>query len=166
MSYTGSAYCLAEGKPMRHLFSSLLILALFALPALAQDAPPSDLSGITIMEVAQIDRRTGPGNTSAHLSPDGQRILHIDGATFCLLTAAGEEEACYTLSEQTGLHPAQVTPDHDTVVWSPDSRFAAYTTEGWARGHDMDIWLFAANTGQLTNLTDDGYDGSIFGISE
>jgi Tol biopolymer transport system component len=149
---------------MRRLFTGLFILALFALPALAQDAPPSDLSGVTVTEVAQIPRQTGPASTSAHLSPDGQRILHINRDVFCVLTAAGEEEACYTLSEQTGLHPAQVTPDHDTVVWSPDSRFVAYTVEGWARGNDMDIWLFAANTGQLTNLTDDGYDGSWFSL--
>lgn len=145
---------------MQRLFTVLIMLTLLSLPALAQNEPAAD-TGVTVTEVTRIDRWTGPGNTSAHLSPDGQRILHIDGDTFCVLTVAGKEEACYTLSEQTGLHRAQVAPDHDTVTWSPDSRFVAYTGEGWTRGQDMDIWLFAANTGQLTNLTDDGYDGPI-----
>lgn len=151
---------------MRRLFSGLLILALFAIPALAQDAPPSDTSGVTVTEIAQLDRRTGPGNTSAHLSPDGQRILHIDQVTFCILTVSGTEEGCYDLAQQTGLNIGQVAPDHDTVAWSPDGRFVAYTGDGWIRGRDMDIWLFAANTGQLTNLTDDGYDGSIFNTGD
>ena len=151
---------------MRRLGLTLFILTILALPALAQDAPPSDTSGVTVTEVAQLDRQTGPGNTSAHLSPDGQRILHIERDTFCVLTISGTEEACYTLSEQTGLSPSQVTPDHDSVTWSPDSRFVAYTVHGWARGDDMDILLFAANTGQLTNLTDDGFDGSIFNLND
>ena len=151
---------------MRRLLTGLFILTLFALPALAQDAPPADLSGITVTEVAQIDRQTGPADTSAHLSPDGQRILHINRETFCVLTIDGAEEGCYNVAEATGLSGRSIRPDHDTVTWSPDSRFVAYTGNPWIYGEDSDIWLFAANTGQFTNLTDDGYDGSIFGSSD
>jgi Tol biopolymer transport system component len=134
----------------------ILVLVFACFPAAAQDAP-----AVTVTEAGRIERSAGPRNTSAHLSPDGTRILHVEQDTFCVLTAEGDEQSCHTASEQTGLRARDSSPDHDSIAWSPDGRYAAYTTMGLQLGTDTDIWVLDTESGIFTNATDDGYDGSV-----
>ena len=123
---------------------------------------------IFAVHLTEVARSTASRTTN----PLGSPPLRMDSAScikwdaFCLLTLDGTEEACYSASEATGLGERASTPDHDSVTWSPDGRFVAFTTNPWVYAEDSDIWLFAVNTGQFTNLTDDGYEGRIFGTTE
>jgi hypothetical protein len=46
-----------------------------------------------------------------------------------------------------------------TVVWSPDSTTIAFSENAFVTFVDGDLWTMDATTGELVNLTDDGFDG-------
>lgn len=92
------------------------------------------------------------------VSPDGTRIAVLDPHTsLCVFALPAQQEiACASLEEQP------IFPRAEDVVWSPDSTRLAFTEMGYTTGDDSDLWVMDAASGALTNLTDDGYIGSLF----
>jgi dipeptidyl aminopeptidase/acylaminoacyl peptidase len=87
------------------------------------------------------------------LSPDGRRLAVARPSKLCLLDAATlAEEHCVDMAPKTGI-------DMETLAWSPDGRRLAFTEEAPRFLIDSDLWVLDAETGQLTDLTDDGIAG-------
>ncbi|MEZ4505392.1 MAG: hypothetical protein R2848_05825 [Thermomicrobiales bacterium] len=59
---------------------------------------------------------------------------------------------------------APITPRPEDVIWSPDGTRLAFTEMGYTLGTDSDLWLMDVATGELTNLTDDGFVDDLFGL--
>ena len=86
------------------------------------------------------------------LSPNGAWLITSKQAQLCVV-------ATDTLLEKTCVEAKYV--DFPTLAWSPDSRRVAWT-EDWAkRAVDSDIWVLEVASGKLTNLTDDGFAGTM-----
>ena len=51
-------------------------------------------------------------------------------------------------------------------MWSPDSTRLAFSEQTFVTFKDGDLWVMDAQTGALTNLTDDQYDGSVLFLAE
>lgn len=49
----------------------------------------------------------------------------------------------------------------EDAVWSPDSTRIAFSERGFDYGDDSDLWVMEAATGIVTNLTDDGFAGTL-----
>ena len=92
------------------------------------------------------------------LSPDGTMAVAIGGDrdTLCTYTVpAGDEVACADLAE----HGIRLRPED--VAWSPDSHTLAFAENALQMFVDGDLWLMDAASGELTNLTDDGFEGGL-----
>lgn len=132
----------------------MILLALSGLPTMAQEGEATLYKALDLL--------SGPGSTSSYLSPDGTKLLHVQGRDFCLYTSEGEQLACVNVEEQTG---ARVRPDNESFAWSPDSRHVAFAEPSFTMLTDSDIWVLDTDDMSLTNLTDDGYGGRV-GFSE
>ena len=86
-----------------------------------------------------------PGD--ALLSPDGARIAWTDGDDLCLYTSLGQRERCVT-------PPDGVDPD--SLSWSPDGRYLAFTENFYRFAEEPDIWVLDAAAGAPVDLTEDG----------
>ncbi len=96
------------------------------------------------------------------VSPDGTKIAVLDPHTsLCVFALPAQQEvACTSLEEQP------IYPRAEDVVWSPDSSRLAFTEMGYHTGDDSDLWVMDTVSGALTNLTDDGYIGSLFSLGD
>lgn len=96
------------------------------------------------------------------LSPDGTMYaVAIGSAALCVFDAATLAQiACSPLDAlDSGLR-------FDDIVWSPDSTRLAFAERGFVFGTDGDLWVMDARSGQLANITDDGYQGSILPLDD
>jgi dipeptidyl aminopeptidase/acylaminoacyl peptidase len=130
-----------------------LVLAASVAPSSAATDRPDAVPAMTLVEQRVIKI---PGSRLLALSPDGGSIAVArpdgsDATELCIHEVATlEERVCADLSDlESGLW-------HESVVWSPDSRWLAFA-ELWplyfAGGG---LWLMDASTGTLTNLLGDG----------
>ena len=95
-----------------------------------------------------------PVGTGPRLSPDGMRLAWIAAKYHAVCTGEIDtwEVTCTPLPDE--LKAAD-------LFWSPDSRLIATHSEVLRSMNEPDIWLFEPESGALTNLTDDGFDGNI-----
>ena len=108
--------------------------------------PASALQSTNLRQVDLADQGT------IGLSPNGAWLITSKQAQLCVV-------ATDTLLEKTCVEAKYV--DFPTLAWSPDSRRVAWT-EDWAkRAVDSDIWVLEVASGKLTNLTDDGFAGTM-----
>jgi Tol biopolymer transport system component len=98
-----------------------------------------------------------PAGRAVSMSPDGRLVAAVEpNTTLCIYTAETVEQVrCADLSEI----PAGVRTED--IVWSPDSTRLAFSENVFRYFRDGDLWVMDAQTGALTNLTDDHYDGSV-----
>jgi Tol biopolymer transport system component len=94
------------------------------------------------------------------LSPDGTMYaVSIQATALCVYdTATQQEVSCASLE----LLNAGIRVED--VVWSPDSTRLAFGEQGFRYGSDGDLWIMDAASGELTNLTDDGFEGSLLSL--
>ena len=135
---------------MKYLWLNFVLLLAIG-PALAQANPEATI-------IAELPIRSGSGRYSAHLSPDGKLVMGIDRDTFCLYTLVGEELWCLTVTNESNLE-AEIIVDGDSVVWSPDGRYIAFSLI--ETGLDPDVRVIDIAEQDYRNLTDDGYGGSV-----
>ncbi|MGH2531505.1 MAG: hypothetical protein ACRDJW_04270 [Thermomicrobiales bacterium] len=134
----------------------LAVVAVVAvLPAAVQEATPPAAATAEQQQVEIPDARI------LALSPDGQllaartpaegRAEHL--CVYEVATLAGR--ACANLDQQ------RTALADESVVWSPDSTKLAFSEEAFRYLVDGDLWLMDAASGELTNLTDDGFEGGL-----
>ncbi len=117
---------------------------------------PLDVSQLNVVAVQELDLMAGPINTSAYLAPDGEHFVHAKVSELCLYTISGEQERCIDLEEP------ELRLDNDLTFWSPDSRHLIVNVDFLRRFREPDIWIADMREGTLTNLTDDGFEGTPF----
>jgi hypothetical protein len=110
------------------------------------------LSEITYRQPISIhDLIPDMGPQTPMLSPDGAAVAWFDrreNGAICLYRFARASTQCQPLPETFN----SVAP---VVLWSPDSRYVAFTQDGLRFFHEADIWLLDTQTLVYTNLTDD-----------
>jgi Tol biopolymer transport system component len=119
----------------------------------AQDAPTA--GAVQLFEL--------PEGRAISMSPDGAKLAAVlpPSTSLCVYDVATQTEiSCADLS---GLNSGIRSEE---VVWSPDSTRLAFGETSFLTFKDGDLWVMDAQTGVLTNLTDDGYDGSIMLLSD
>ena len=127
------------------------------LVAASSGALAQDYSGLRVVERAVIEKMpSGPGLTGTILSPDGERLIHVDGREVCLFDvksagawtkvgcARGHEELSFAQTEE--------------FRWSPDSTAVLFPTYAnvFVRLRDADVGIFDATTQTVQLLTGDG----------
>jgi Tol biopolymer transport system component len=140
------------------LFAYLLICSrLFpAAPAKAQspDSPP------VATATRQIDIEDA---RMIALSPDGRLLAAADFNQdhLCVYDVSTlVEQSCADLSIlDAGLRL-------EDVVWSPDSTRLAFSERTFVYFLDGDLWVMDAQTGAITDITDDNYTGSVISFDE
>jgi dipeptidyl aminopeptidase/acylaminoacyl peptidase len=139
------------------LLASLLVGTLSMPATLAAD--PSPGPGYRLTGVRRIEL---PGVRILSMSPDGASIAGVRPAvgyargelcTFELVTLA--ERACTSVADLGS------TLRLEDVTWSPDGSHLAFTANAFQTFKDGDLWLMDAATGEVTNLDDDGFQGSL-----
>jgi hypothetical protein len=144
------------------LTALLLTLALMSLLLTGFAAPAQDDSPVTVdtaHPVAEI-----VGEKSAYLatvSPDGNFIV------WGKQSGRGRDrvlQACLFEFATAGKQCSDLSPDvfdgyPYQFQWSPDSHYIAFSENPVEMASESDIWLFDAQEGVFTNLTDDGLVG-------
>ncbi len=146
---------------MKHIkLLALTIAMLWATGVFAQ----SDVRQVGQFEVVNetvIELRAGPMGTSAYLAPSGEYFMHVNSDGFCIYEVSGEERFC--IDRPTGLDLI----DTESVDWSPDGRYVAFSTDFFTTFNDSDIWVLDVEMQALTNITeDDILELPLFGDSD
>jgi hypothetical protein len=90
------------------------------------------------------------------LSPDGNLLAaanHIELCTYQVPSMA--QQVC------ADLEPLEAGLRVGDVSWSPDSTRLVLTEDSFRILRDGDLWVVDALTGELTNLTDDGFNDNL-----
>ena len=136
------------------------ILVTIGLAAICGGASAQDYSGHRVIDTAVLNLMAGPVNTAALLSPDGSRLLHI-GSDICLLAPA--EAGAWKKTGCIKNRPDYEARAPEDALWSPrgDRVIMPTYVVGVLGLHDTDVRVLDRHTMTVTNLTDDGYDGSL-----
>lgn len=140
---------------------SMLVLCIVA--ALCGHATAQDYAKFRVLDTKVIkDMWTVAGQKAALLSPDGSRVLHLDGREFCLLAPS-------QIGPWAKIACAQSTPENRPgeaadMFWSQAGTqlLMPTYTDALTRFRDTDIRLFDPQTFAVRNLTDDNFDDSLF----
>lgn len=137
----------------------MAVLGLAMLSTSVGAADPSASPAIRLTDARRIEL---PGARILSMSPDGSSIAAVRPAVgyargelcaFAVATLA--ERACASVADLGS------TLRIEDVTWSPDGAFLAYTANAFQTFRDGDLWLMDVATGEVTNLDDDGFEGSI-----
>jgi len=124
--------------------ASILLATLFlAAPALAQG------TGWHVTRTIELE----PEREFLLLSPDGRKIFEVnphEPDDICVRDFTTFEVTCDGI-------PAGII-DITSVTWAPDSSAVAFSIDWLQSGIDSDIFVQDAETGTITNLTDDGVE--------
>ncbi len=142
---------------MKHwIYGTLLLVSLFGaggwLAAAAQDAPTAG----PVREFVVEDGRV------IGLSPDGEKYaVYIPNTELCVFeTATLEQVSCASFEN------VDISVRQEDIVWSPDSTRLAFAEQAFMFGDDGDLWVMDAQTGELTNITNDGFSGGLFNFDD
>jgi hypothetical protein len=146
---------------MTPILRSLSLLALGMVAALCSPAAAQDYAGYRVLDSRVIeDMWTSAGQKAALLSPDGSRVLHLNGREFCLLAPS-------QIGPWAKIACAPSTPDNrpgdaTDMFWSPAGNRLLMPTyaDALQRFRDTDIRLFDPAKFAVRNLTEDGFDDS------
>ncbi|MGH2550979.1 MAG: hypothetical protein ACRDHN_16425, partial [Thermomicrobiales bacterium] len=98
------------------------------------------------------------------VSPDGTKIAatkNFENHSLCIYSVpSGEELTCADLESQ------RIQLNITDLAWAPDSSTVVFAERPLVTFVDGDIWTMDAATGELTNVTDDDYEGELPFIQE
>src|SRR4051812_11186130 len=147
---------------MTRTLRNFCMLGLGIVVALCGRATAQDYAKFRVLDSRVIeDIWTSAGQKAALLSPDGSRVLHLNGSEFCLLApsqiGAWAKLACAQSTREN--RPGEA----EDMFWSPagDRLLMPTYFDGLQRFQDTDIRLFDPGTFTVENLTDDGFDDSL-----
>lgn len=137
---------------------SMLVLGMSA--ALSGRATAQDYAGYRVLDAKVIENMwTSASQKAALLSPDGSRVLHLNGDEFCLLAPS-------QIGSWAKIACAQSTPENRPgeaadMFWSPAGSQLLMPTYfyGLQAFRDTDIRLFDPATFAVKNLTEDNFEG-------
>jgi Tol biopolymer transport system component len=141
---------------------ALVVVALLSLFGFSNLIPSTGLAAET---PSLVDQRvvTFDETRIIGVSPDGSAIAAAswNEDRLCVFETETEEQRfCADLSPlESGLRLSD-------VAWSPDSTKLALSEDSFKYLIDGDLWVLDAFTGELTNLTDEGYSGDVFFLSD
>lgn len=137
---------------MRRFLSPILVLLMLltALPgAIAAQLPDESGSGWRIAG----ERELAVDARYVTLSPDGQWLAGVGpDSTFCVWDIETLTPAC---DEQ------RLPIRGETVTWAPDSSAVAFALDAILMLYESDIYVYELDSGELTNITDDGIEGDV-----
>ena len=116
----------------------------------AQDATPA--TG----ELRIVDRQPIAlgGHRVLGLSPDGRWLAAYEAEELCVYDTATLAESRCALLPDASIH-------WEAAAWSPDSQRIALTQHAAVTFVDSDVLVVEIETGEITKLTDDGFEGVI-----
>lgn len=115
---------------------------------------------------------------AADLRVTVQREVEVEGGSIVSLSPNGEWLVVDKMGEVLSIYQAESLTEHsgalledvrlarNSITWSPDSTRVAFTDDAIRRMFESDLWVLEAETGELTNLTDDGVSGGFLGERE
>lgn len=146
---------------MRPVLRNFFMFALGIVAALCGRAAAQDYAGYRVLDAKVIQNMwTSAGQKAALLSPDGSRVLHLNGDEFCLLApsqiGSWAKIACAQSTREN--RPGEAAD----MFWSPAGSQLLMPTYfyGLQAFRDTDIRLFDPATFSVRNLTEDNFDGS------
>jgi len=121
-----------------------------------------NMLGLQVIRVYDLARRatreisTGPSNNEATWAPDGERLAFL---TFDLTSPRGPSQTYYVVGAFGGVKRPIVHPRYagGPLMWSPDSRYAAYVGCASAASSTSQLWVVRLVDGAqdwLATLTD------------
>jgi hypothetical protein len=137
-----------------------LIAIVFVPPASFAQSETVDYAQYEVLDVQEFDLYAAPGRSAAHLAPDGTRFVHIQGEDMCvyrLVETVWTQAFCFVID-------ARALRDSEEMFFSPDGRYLTLPTyaEALQMVLDTDVRVLDVETGQIINLTDDGWDNDFF----
>jgi WD40 repeat protein len=146
---------------MRPTLRNFSVAVLGIVAALCGPAAAQDYAKYRVLDAKVIkDMWTSAGQKAALLSPDGSRVLHLNGREFCLLAPA-------QIGPWARIACAQSTPENRPgeaadMFWSPAGGQLLMPTyrNGLEAFRDTDIRLFDPTTFAVRTLTEDNFDDS------
>ena len=139
---------------------SMLWLAMVV--ALCGRAAAQDYAKFRVLDAKVIENMsTSAGQRAALLSPDGSRVLHLNGREFCLLAPSQigpwAKIACAQSTREN--RPGEAAD----MFWSPAGNQLLMPTyrDALEAFRDTDIRLFDPATFAVRNLTEDNFDDSL-----
>ena len=116
----------------------------------AADASAPNAPAWEIVDIAPVDVDGSP----VSLSPDGEWLAGMLDDQVCVWRLADltETEACS--ADVRGVHA-------ESIAWSPDSSAVAFSTRAYEYLIDSDIHVLDVATGDVANVTDDGFDDQL-----
>jgi Tol biopolymer transport system component len=133
-----------------------MVLAVFASGIATISTPAANVQNTPVAATLQ-PYSTADGARLYDFSPDGTLVAAMadDGQLCTYAVPSGEQIACADLQAQ------DIEVDQDSIAWAPDSSSFVFASPAFVYLIDSDIWQFDAQSGAISNLTDDGYDGTL-----
>ncbi len=135
----------------------LMLLAMFlaACGGTASTAvPPSASKTATDLSVTAQRKLALDNSHIIALSPDGKWLAAARDKALCII-------AVDTLADKHCVSLETGPIDRQSIVWSPDGKRVAFTENLVMYFYESDLWMLDIDSGQLTNLTDDGLSGGV-----
>lgn len=137
-------------------------MALLGVAAPSTSVAAADPSASPTIRLVDARRIELPGTRILSMSPDGSSIAGVRPAVgyargeLCAFDVA-------TLAARSCASVADLgsTLRIEDVTWSPDGAFLAYTANAFQTLRDGDLWLMDVATGEVRDLDDDGFEGSL-----
>jgi dipeptidyl aminopeptidase/acylaminoacyl peptidase len=108
-----------------------------------------DYSDYRVLSTNELDLLAGPTSTHAQLAPSGDLFLYGNASELCLYTTDGDKQRCTSIRDSR----PRLRLDNDSVVWSPDSRRLAFTSQFLITLSNPGLWVMEVATGEITQVT-------------
>lgn len=109
------------------------------------DAP--NVGDLEVTDVQELDLPFG----DAFLAPNGERIATYTEDELCVYSAEGEQQRCVD---------RELALDANSIRWNAEGTRLLFTENFFEYLYEPDVWMLDAESGDVTNLTDDGVDES------
>lgn len=130
----------------------VVTVAVLVLSGCGEDQP--DLVATDVSSIRVTGEQKQVPAFSAHLSPNGETLLYSSQNGPCVRGVDGSNEHCLD----------DIEPDTGSAAWSPDGSKLALT-DALVIGLEPDLWVLDVDSGDLTNLTDDGVESEGFDLT-
>ncbi len=145
---------------MRHLISIFFLLCFSFFVTMAQDDDIADFP-YELSDVQELDELIEGNIRLSRLSPNGNLIGYEGDNGLCVYNFTTEENTCFPFPQENSEGEFIQYPRISNFSWSQDSTQIAIMTPALLFFIDADIWVLNIETGDYTNFTDDGYEGSL-----